>query len=141
MALSDQFSNLATQAEQAGQHTAAAETKAKADLEREVDAAQRSAAAEGEALRTKSGAAEKPAGRDSFERSWNEHLAAVKRGFDQKKAEMDRDSANRHAIGAEEDAQYALDVARAAIQEAEYAVLQSVLTRKEADELAKGAKV
>jgi hypothetical protein len=43
--------------------------------------------------------------------------------------------AKRHAIGAEEDAEYAIDLAVAMIEEAEYAVLEAIRARQKADEL------
>jgi hypothetical protein len=44
--------------------------------------------------------------------------------------------AQRTADGAEADADFAVDYALAAIEEAEYAVLDATLARMEADELA-----
>jgi hypothetical protein len=63
-------------------------------------------------------------------------VAAVKENIDDRKAEHDVDRANKRAENAEGDAAFAIDYAVAAIEEAEYAVLDAALARKEADELA-----
>jgi hypothetical protein len=47
--------------------------------------------------------------------------------------------AESNAENAEEDASFAIDYAYAAIEEAEYAVLDAALARKQADELAASA--
>ena len=53
-----------------------------------------------------------------------------------RKEEIDLDKAQANAETAEGDASFAIDYAYAAIEEAEYAVLDAALARKEADELA-----
>jgi hypothetical protein len=56
--------------------------------------------------------------------------------IDAKKAELAAKSAARSADIAEEDALFAIDYAYATIEEAEYAALDAVLARMDADELA-----
>ncbi len=63
-------------------------------------------------------------------------MAAVKENMADRKAEHDVDWANKRAENAEGDAAFAIDYAVAAIEEAEYAVLDASLARMEADELA-----
>ena len=73
---------------------------------------------------------------DSVQRSWNDHLAAVRKNVDEKGAAHDLKMTQRIADQAEVDAEFAIDYAYAAIEEAEYAVLEATLARMEADELA-----
>jgi hypothetical protein len=63
----------------------------------------------------------------------------LKEDMADRRAEHDLDRANKRAENAEGDAAFAIDYAVAAIDEAEYAVLDAALARKEADELAGGA--
>jgi hypothetical protein len=63
-------------------------------------------------------------------------VAALKEDMADRRAEHDLDRANMRAENAEADAAFAIDYAVAAIEEAEYAVLDAALARKEADELA-----
>jgi hypothetical protein len=137
MALSDQLSRLAARAKEFEDRASAANTKTKADLEQDVNKARESAQSQADALR-KSAADSK--GRisswwDSVERSWNEHLSAVRKNVQDKKAEHDLKSAQRKADQADDDASFAIDYAYAAIEEAEYAVLDARLAHMEADDL------
>jgi len=61
---------------------------------------------------------------------------AVRQRIDQKKAELDRNEAELDAEYAESDAADAIDFAAASIEEAQYAVLDAILTRADADALA-----
>jgi hypothetical protein len=142
MPLSDQLSALAVRAKNAEDHAAAAEQKARAEIEHDIEAARTAAAARGEALQKKAKSSKESAaaGWDKLQRSWNEHLASLKESFDEKKGEHEVKAAQRRAYGAEEDANWAVDMALAAVEEAEYAVLNAVLARKEADELEHGVK-
>ena len=56
---------------------------------------------------------------DSVERSWNDHLAAVRKDFDDKRAAHDLKSAQRRADNAEDDASFAVDYTYAAVDEAD----------------------
>jgi hypothetical protein len=138
MALSDQLTRLAARAKQLEDRAAAATTQAKADLERNVDSARASAKAQAETLRK---SAEAVDGKVSdwwtgAGKSWNEHVSAVRKNVDDKKAAHDFKVARRTADQAEADASFAIDYAYAAIEEAEYAVLDAALAQMEADELA-----
>jgi hypothetical protein len=55
--------------------------------------------------------------------------------IDTKRAEYDKDRAERRAEHRAGDAMFAVDIAYTAIEEAEYAVLDAELATKEADEL------
>jgi hypothetical protein len=138
MALSDQLSKLATRAKELEDRAAAAKQKGKADLEQEVKSARDSAQAQGDALRK---SAEESKGKvsawwDSVERSWSEHLAAVRKGVEDRRAAHDLKEAQKAADQADDDAAFAIDYAYAAIEEAGYAVLDADLAHMEADELA-----
>ena len=80
MALSDQLSKLAARAKELEDHAAAAEAKAKSDLEQDVKRARESAQAQGDKLResaskTKGDVASKW---DKMQRAWNDHLKAAR---------------------------------------------------------------
>jgi hypothetical protein len=138
MAVSDQLSQLSARAKELENRAMAARSQAKADLEQDVESARQASQAQGDLLRQ---SAEARRGKisawwDSVERSWNDHLAAVRKDFDDKRATHDLKSAQRRADNAEDDAAFAVDYAYAAVEEAEYAVLDATLARMEADEMA-----
>jgi hypothetical protein len=137
MALSDQLARLADRAKQAETRAAAAQRKAKADLEGDVSAARASAQAQAQKLRETAEASEgKISDRwSTVQKTWNDHVAAVREDIDEKKAAHDLAQAQRAANSAEDDAAYAIDYAYAAVEEAEYAVLEAELARMDADEL------
>jgi hypothetical protein len=138
MALSDQLSELAAKAKQVEDRAAAAKQKTRAELQADVDDARASAQAEADALHTK---AEANKGKisswwDQVEKSWHEHVAAVRKGAEKRKAAHDANAAQRAAVQADQDASYAIDYAYSAIEEAQYAVLDADLAHRHADELA-----
>lgn len=67
---------------------------------------------------------------------WAKHVAKVRQDMAAKEAKTDAKSAEFRADMAEGDAYDAIDFASAALEEAGYAVLDAILARKEADELA-----
>ena len=133
MSASDQLSKLAARAKEAEDHGAAAQAKAKADLEQDVETAEK--------LREKADASKGDISDwwSDVQSNWNQHIAVVHANIEGKRAEHDRAKAQRNAEIAEDDAAFAIDYAYGAIEEAEYAVLDAVLTRKEAEELSAGA--
>lgn len=138
MAYVDDLAKLSDRAKEAEAHAASAQDKAKPDLERDASAARASSQASAEKLR---GTAENGKGNSSddwagVQQRWNEHVAAVRAKIESKKEEHDAAAAERRAIGAEEDASFAIDFAYSAIDEADSAVLDALLARREADELA-----
>jgi hypothetical protein len=137
MAVSDQLTKLAARAKEAEEHAAAVQGKAKADLEQEVEDARAVGKAEAESLRESADASKGKISDwwNDVQTTWNEHVATVRENIDTKRAEIDRDKAQRDADNAESDAAFAIDYAYAAIGEAEYAVLDAALARKQADEL------
>ena len=141
MALSDQLSRLAARAKELEDRAAAAKQKAKGDLQQEVKTAREASQAHADALAKKmdDGDAHVSAWWDGVGRSWNDHVATVRRSIDDRRAAHDLKSAQRAAADADDDASYAVDYAYAAVEEAEYAVLDATLAHLEADELAAGA--
>jgi Cu/Ag efflux pump CusA len=137
MALSDQLGQLASRAKQLEDRVAASTTKTKADLQQEVKNARESAQAQGDALRKRAEAGKGKISEwwDSVQRSWNDHLTAIRDDIDEKRSGHDVKKAQRRADSAEEDAAFAVDYAYAAVNEAEYAVLDAELARMEANEL------
>jgi hypothetical protein len=142
MALSDQLTKLAAKAKEAEDRAAAAKTKAKAELESDVKQARESAQAQADQL-AKSAESDKgslSAWWRDMQRSWHQHIDAIRRHVEERRAAHDVDAAQRHADSAEEDAAFAIDYAYGTIEEAEYAVLDAILARMDADELAAGTK-
>jgi hypothetical protein len=136
MAVSDDLSKLTTRAKEAEGRAAAAREKAKADLEADRNNARAVGEQQAEGLRQQ---AEEGKGRISdrwadVQRSWDEAVAGVRADFESKKEEHDLHKAQRRAERAEDDARFAIDFAYSAIVEAEYAVLDAALAKKEAEE-------
>ena len=142
MALSDQLAKLSQRAKEAEEHAAAARDKTKADVENDREMARATAQAQADRLHESADAnrARISAWWHDVQRSWSQHVAAVKEDLTDRRAEHDLDRANKRAENAEGDAAFAIDYAVAAIDEAEYAVLDASLARMEANELA-GASV
>ena len=139
--LADELTKLAARAQEAENRATAARSKARADLEQDRDSARASAQAQSEKLHAK---AEESRGNISawwtdVQKSWDAHVAELRDRVDTKKAEHDVHVAQRRAEHAEADAAYAIDFAYGAVVEAEYAVLDAVLARTDAEELTQGA--
>jgi hypothetical protein len=138
MALSDDLTKLAARAKQAETRTAAARDAARADLERDVSAARASAQETAEKLRetAEQGDAQAQGWWTDVQRSWNEQIARVRTDVEGKKSQHDVHHAQRTAEIADDYATFAVDLAYSAVVEAEYAALDAVLARKDADQLA-----
>ncbi|MCW2982744.1 MAG: hypothetical protein JWR63_314 [Conexibacter sp.] len=141
MALSDQLSKLAARAKEAEDHAAAAQDKASADLEADVEAARGSAQAQAQALGETADATQGKVSDwwNDVQKNWNDHVAQARENIGRRKAQMDLTAAQRDADDAEADASFAINYAYGATEEAEYAVLDAALARKQADELAASA--
>jgi vacuolar-type H+-ATPase subunit I/STV1 len=137
MALSDQLTGLAARAKEAGDRAAAARDKSKAGLQADVETARASAQERAKKLRESADANKNKLSVwwYDLQRTWNEHVAKIRDDIDTKQAEHDKDRAERRAEHRADDAMFAVDFAYSAIEEAEYAVLDAELARKEADEL------
>jgi hypothetical protein len=141
MAQSDDLSKLTARAKEAEDRAAAAREKAKADLEADRDNARAVGEQQAEDLRE---LAEENKGRISdrwadVQRAWDEAIAGVRGDIESKKEEHDLHKAQHRADRAEDDARFAIDFAYSAIVEAEYAVLDAGLARREAEEMSEGA--
>jgi hypothetical protein len=137
MALSDELAKLAARAKQAETRAAAAQKKARTELETDVSDARASASAQAEKLRETAEAGEGKVSDwwSGVQKAWSDHVDAVRADIGERKEKHDRAEARRAADDAQDDAQYAIDYAYAAVEEAEYAVLNAALARMESDEL------
>ena len=138
MALSDELTKLAARAKEAEDHAAAAQAKAKDDLEQDVKQSRAAAQVQADQLRESAAAHQDKisAWWHDVQRTWSQHVAEIKDDVADRRAEHNLDRAQKRADNAEEDAAFAIDYASAAIGEAEYAVLDASLARMDADELA-----
>jgi hypothetical protein len=141
MAASDDLKKLSERAKTAEDHATAAKNQARAELEQRMTNVRNSADAEATKLQAKTQAAGQQASDswDDVQRSWNAHIAKARRDVDQRKAELNASNAQDRADLAEADAELAIDYAYSTIEEAEYAVLDAILARREADEAAVAA--
>ena len=138
MALSDQLSKLAARAKELEDHAAAAQAKARSDLEQDVQRARESAQAQGEALRVSAEDDKRDVSSwwDGVQRSWNEHMSVARQNLRGAANAVDVKTAQLDADQADDDAAFAIDFAYSAIEDAEYAVLDAILAHKDLDELA-----
>jgi hypothetical protein len=138
MAFSEQIYTLADRSKQAEENVAAARTKAKAQLEADVKAAQESAKQRAQALRAKAeeGKENVSAGWTNVQRSFHDNVATTKLKMEVRKTEHDLKRAQKEAEQAERDAKFAIEFAYGAIEQAEYEVLDAILARAYADALA-----
>ena len=137
MALSDQLTGLAARAKEAEDRAGAVHGKAKADVQADVEQARASAQDRAKKLRESADANKNKLSVwwYDLQRTWNEHVAKIRDDIEGKRAEHDVDRADRRAEHRADDAAFAVEFAYAAIEEAEYAVLDAELARMEADEL------
>ena len=139
MAVSDQLTKVALRAKQAELRTAAATAKAAAELVDEVEIARESALLEAEHLRARADMQSDAIGTwwTETQRAWSKHVAQSHHLNDSKYRIIDLRLAQRTAHDAEVNAAFAIDYACAALEEAEYAVLEATLARARADEMAR----
>lgn len=138
MALTNQLSRLSARTKELEDRAAAARQKAHDDLQKDVEAARHEAKANAEALRDSVdvSVAEVSAWWIDVGRSWDEHLAKARKHVDQKIAQHDLNTAKRDAEDANAYAAYLIDYLYAAVEEAEYAVLDATLAQMEYEDLA-----
>ena len=140
MTASDNLAKLSERAKQAEEKAAKAAGQARADLETTVNESRVSAQAQADKLRANVEASkdEVSAWWNDVQTSWGAHVEKVRASIDAKKEAHDVKQAERRADNAESDALIAIDYAYATLEEAEYAVLDAILARAEADEAAAG---
>src|SRR3954468_12860773 len=135
MTVSDDLSRLSARAKEAQDRVASAKTKARDHLEQDVENARKNTQKAAEQMRAQrdAAAAVADAWGDDIQRSWNDHIQRMRQRMDDRKAKHDAKVAERDAQDAEDYAAFAIDFAYSAIEEAEYAVLDAVLYREDAD--------
>jgi hypothetical protein len=135
---SDSFTKLKQQVEKAERDIIAAASQNEAELEAKLDETRKSADDHAAELRAKTQAATDQAESRwrEVQSDWDRHIQRMHERMDAKKAVHDAKVAEEDAEWAEADALDAIDFASSAAQEAEYAVLNAMRARKDADALA-----
>jgi hypothetical protein len=138
MDASQKLAKLSERAKEAEDHASAAQNQAKADVERSANEARARAEAHAEELHQSAAAtgAQISASWNDMQKSWSNHMAQVRRGIDDKKGQLDARRAETRADDAEADALFAIDYAYGTVEEAEYAVLDAISARMEAEDRA-----
>jgi hypothetical protein len=136
-ALSDQLSDLSVRARKTEDVVAAARKNDREQLERQR-AKLTSAIAEGKAKAEEQAGAAKGAAAawwTETRSSMDQRFAEMRAAADDRRAERDVKKAERHADLAEDDAADAIDAALYFFDQAEYAVIDAVIARADADDL------
>ena len=136
MSVSEGLTKLADRAKAAEDHAAAAKTEGRAELEQKMSTVKASAEKGAMDLQAQAQAASTNVSSswEDVQRSWDAHVSKVHRDIDQRKAEFNAANASDRADWSESDAMLAIDYAYGAVVEAEYAVLDAILARREAEE-------
>lgn len=138
MGASDGLKKLAERAKTAEDHAAAAKTQAREELQKTVTDVRTSAEAGAKKLEDQTRAAGQQVSDNwnDVQQSWSAHFAKARQSMDHRKAKFDASNAASDADWAEWNAQMTIDYAYSAIEEAEYAVLDAILARRDAEEAA-----
>jgi len=138
MSVSDQISRLTARTNDLEQRAATARDKARADLAEDVEEARDASKANAEAFRESvdTSAAEVSAWWTDVSRSWDEQVAKMRTHREKRRSEHDLEAARRDAEDANAYASYLIDYCYAAVEEAEYAILDATLAQMDYDELA-----
>jgi hypothetical protein len=138
MSASEQLQKLADRAKQSEEDIAHAKEESQAQLKARVQQARQSSEQRAGALKGSANEAMAKASKwwGDVQEDWNKHIAKIRKDGDEWKSEHDAKRAEHHADHKEDDADAAVAFAYAAFEEAEYAVLDAILARQEADELA-----
>ena len=138
MDASQKLAKLSERAKEAEDHASAAQNQAKADVEKSANEARARAEAHAEELHQSAAAtgAQISASWNDLQKSWSNHMAQVRQGIDDKKGQRDARRAETRADDAEADALFAIDYAYGTVEEAEYAVLDAISARMEAEDRA-----
>lgn len=138
MSLSDALSTMSAQAKEAEDEFRAAQSAQRAKVEEQITRARTSAGQSRDALRSRSGEAKTEVSswwRD-LQQQWEAQVQKIRANVMEKREEVDGRFAAKRADIAEADAEFAIAIAKSAIEEAEYAALEAVLARAKANELA-----
>jgi hypothetical protein len=137
--LSEQLTDLAARSKNTEDVVAAAQENDRARLESQRDKLKTSIAAGSAKAQQRAGAAEAKA-----QQWWNDtrssvdaRFAAMRAEADERRTEKDVKKAERHAEQSEQDAAYAIDWAVYFLDQAEYSVIDAVIARADADDLAR----
>ena len=138
MDASQKLAKLSERAKEAEDNASAAQNQAKADVEKSANEARARAEAHAEELHQSAAAtgAQISASWNDMQKSWSNHMAQVRQGIDDKKGQLDARRAETRADDAEADALFAIDYAYGTVEEAEYAVLDAISARMEAEDRA-----
>jgi hypothetical protein len=138
MAASDDLSKLAQRAKVAEDRVAAAKQQKRSEVEKEAARVREGAQQKAEQLKAQSAKASAGAAQwwSDVQNTWSGHVARMREDLERKKAGMDAGMARDRADDAEADAVNAVAFADAALEEAEYTVLDATLARMEADSAA-----
>jgi 2-keto-4-pentenoate hydratase/2-oxohepta-3-ene-1,7-dioic acid hydratase in catechol pathway len=134
----ERMDELAERAKQASERVHASASTTKEKLDSEVSAARASAEETNRQLEHKAAGARDEASNhwSAVRQNWNTHIAEMRRKADEQKATLDLARAKNRADDREDDAVMAVDFALQAVEEAEYEVLDAILARTEANEMA-----
>jgi hypothetical protein len=132
------FSQLTEKVNEAQAKIKTATHASRDELQAQVERAQNIAEQQADEMKANTAQAKAQASSDwqSMKDKWQAHVADLHRSAEDKKAEHDARRAERKAEAAEGYAYDAVDFAIGAAQEAEYAVLDAILARSDADALA-----
>jgi hypothetical protein len=137
-ALSEQLSDLSVRSKRTEDVVAAAREKDRAKLEGQREQLKTSIANANAKARERATSAQ-----ESTQKWWSETRSSVDERFatkrsqaDKRRGDKDIKKAERHAEQAEQDAAAAIDWVRYVLDQAEYAVVDAVIARADADDLA-----
>jgi hypothetical protein len=135
---SEQLYKLADRAKEAEENIEHSKEEGQAELMARVQEARESSEKQAAELKTGTSGAKAKASKwwTDVQDDWNKHIDKVRKDVDNRKDEHDVKRAEHRAEHREDDADAAVAFAYAAFEEAEYAVLDALLAREEADELA-----
>jgi hypothetical protein len=135
------FSQLTDRVNEAQAEIKATLAKDRDRLRAQVQQAQGKAEQQADEIKAKGAQkkADAATGWEGMQDRWREHIAQQHQKAAERKAERDLRKAQKKIEDAEADAEDAIDFAIAAMQEAEYAVLEAALARSDADALAGGS--
>jgi hypothetical protein len=132
---SETLSHLADRAKMAEDRVAAAQNQARSQLQVQVTEARRNAQRTAESLQkqTAKGAASASRLWIDVQQTWSSHVAQIRQDMESRTAGREVKALRRTADKAEDDAVAAVIFAEAALEEAEYAILDATLARMDAE--------
>jgi hypothetical protein len=133
----DSFEKLSEKIDEAKSSIRAAASESEAELKAKVEEARKNADDRAAELSAKVHAtADKTDHWQQIQSDWDQHRQEIRKRIDDAKSAEDLETAELRAEWAESDARDAIDFAANAIDEAQYAMLDAILARKDASVLA-----